>query len=192
MTPVDGSTHCSSRELAAELGDGSFSAVQRIWRKHGLRPPRLQRHLVSNDPDFETKAADVSGLYLNPPAHAAWTRRRPSRRSTVRTAYCPYPPAAPRARLRVQAQRHAQPVRRAEHRHRRGAGPDRPAPHHQVENWFSRILRDVISRGIFTSVKDLNNKRMRDIRQHNKKPKPLKWTYTTRTVDTTNSSDAVD
>ena len=27
--------------------------------------------MVSNDPDFETKAADVIGLYLNPPQHAA-------------------------------------------------------------------------------------------------------------------------
>lgn len=27
--------------------------------------------MVSTDPDFETKAADVIGLYLNPPAHAA-------------------------------------------------------------------------------------------------------------------------
>nr|WP_321161198.1 hypothetical protein [Verminephrobacter eiseniae] len=26
--------------------------------------------MVSNDPDFETKAADVIGLYLNPPVHA--------------------------------------------------------------------------------------------------------------------------
>ena len=69
--PKDGSTHWSSRKLAAELGDVSFSAVQRIWRKHGLQPHRLERHLVSNDPDFETKAADVIGLYLNPPAHAA-------------------------------------------------------------------------------------------------------------------------
>lgn len=31
----------------------------------------------------------------------------------------------------------------------------------QVENWFSRIQRDVISRGIFTSVKDLDKKLMR-------------------------------
>ena len=30
--PKDGSTHWSSRKLAAELGDVSFSAVQRIWR----------------------------------------------------------------------------------------------------------------------------------------------------------------
>jgi transposase len=47
--PSDGSTHWSSRKLAAELGDVSFSAVQRIWRKHGLQPYRLDRHLVSND-----------------------------------------------------------------------------------------------------------------------------------------------
>ncbi len=39
--PRDGSTHWSSRKLAAELGDVSFSAVQRIWRKHGVRPHRL-------------------------------------------------------------------------------------------------------------------------------------------------------
>lgn len=45
--------------------------IQRIWRKHDVRPHRLERHMVSNDPDFETKAADVIGLYLNPPAHAA-------------------------------------------------------------------------------------------------------------------------
>lgn len=69
--PRDGSTHWSSRKLATELGDVSFSAVQRIWRKHGVRPHRLDTHMVSNDPDFETKAADVIGLYLNPPAHAA-------------------------------------------------------------------------------------------------------------------------
>jgi transposase len=47
----------------------------------------------------------------------------------------------------------------------------------QVENWFSRIQRDVISRGIFTSVKDLDKKLMRYIRQYNKNPKPLKWKY---------------
>jgi transposase len=69
--PRDGSTHWSSRKLAAELGNVSFSAVQRIWRKHGVRPHRLDTHMVSNDPDFEAKAADVIGLYLNPPAHAA-------------------------------------------------------------------------------------------------------------------------
>jgi hypothetical protein len=44
--------------------------VQRVGRKHGVRPHRLDRHTISNDPDFESKTADVLGLYLNPPAHA--------------------------------------------------------------------------------------------------------------------------
>jgi len=38
--------------------------------------------MASNDPDFETKAADIIGLYLNPPAHAAVSasmKKRPSR-----------------------------------------------------------------------------------------------------------------
>ncbi len=47
----------------------------------------------------------------------------------------------------------------------------------QVENWFSRIQRDVITRGIFTSVKDLDRKLMRYIREQNKDPKPIKWKY---------------
>ena len=45
--------------------------VARIWAKHGIKPHRLEGYLASNDPDFETKAADVIGLYLNPPQHAA-------------------------------------------------------------------------------------------------------------------------
>lgn len=45
--------------------------VARIWAKHGLEPHRIERYMASNDPDFEAKAADVIGLYLNPPAHAA-------------------------------------------------------------------------------------------------------------------------
>ena len=69
--PADGSTHWSSRKLAAELGDISHMTVSRIWAKHGIKPHRLEGYLASNDPDFEAKAADVIGLYLNPPQHAA-------------------------------------------------------------------------------------------------------------------------
>lgn len=69
--PADGSTHWSSRKLAAELGGGiSHMTVARIWAKHGIKPHRLEGYLNSNDPDFETKAADVIGLYLNPPQNA--------------------------------------------------------------------------------------------------------------------------
>jgi transposase len=48
----------------------------------------------------------------------------------------------------------------------------------QVENWFAKIERDVIARGIFTSVPDLRRTLMRFIRLHNHTPKPIKWTYT--------------
>ncbi len=63
----------------------------------------------------------------------------------------------------------------------------------QVENWFARIQRDVITRGVFTSIKDLDKKLMHDIRLYNKDPKPLKWTYAdpTRRI-TSDSLDSVD
>jgi len=68
--PSDGSTHWSCRKLAQELGV-SKSTVQRILAQAKLRPHRLERYLASNDPEFESKAADIIGLYLNPPQHAA-------------------------------------------------------------------------------------------------------------------------
>ena len=68
--PRDGSTQWSCRKLAAELGV-SKDAVHRVWKEAGLKPHRLERYMASDDPDFETKAADIIGLYLNPPQHAA-------------------------------------------------------------------------------------------------------------------------
>ena len=68
--PNDGSTHWSCRKLARELGV-SKSTVQRILSQARLKPHRLQRYLASDDPDFEAKAADIIGLYLDPPQHAA-------------------------------------------------------------------------------------------------------------------------
>ena len=68
--PSDGSSHWSCRKLAKQLGI-SKDVVHRIWRTAGLQPHRLERYLASNDPDFERKAADIIGLYLNPPQHAA-------------------------------------------------------------------------------------------------------------------------
>src|SRR5204862_3970900 len=47
--PADGSTHWSSRKLAAELGDISHMTVTRIWSKHGLKPHRLEGYIASND-----------------------------------------------------------------------------------------------------------------------------------------------
>ena len=45
--------------------------VARTWKKHGFQPHRIKRYKASDDPDFETKAADIIGLYMNPPQHAA-------------------------------------------------------------------------------------------------------------------------
>src|SRR5580698_4329422 len=47
----------------------------------------------------------------------------------------------------------------------------------QVELWFGRIERDVVARGVFTSVKDLARKLMRYIRHHNQHAAPIKWAY---------------
>jgi len=68
--PRDGATHWSTRKLGNKLGV-SHMMIARVWNKHGMKPHRLERYMASNDPDFETKAADILGLYLNPPAHAA-------------------------------------------------------------------------------------------------------------------------
>jgi hypothetical protein len=37
----------------------SFNAI-----KHSLKPHRLDRYMASDDPEFESKAADILGLYL--------------------------------------------------------------------------------------------------------------------------------
>jgi transposase len=68
--PADGSTHWSCRKLAATLGLGK-STIQRIWHQAGVKPHRLDRYMASDDPQFEEKAADIIGLYMNPPQHAA-------------------------------------------------------------------------------------------------------------------------
>ena len=48
----------------------------------------------------------------------------------------------------------------------------------QVEIWFAKIQRDVIDRGVFTSVADLSRKLMKYIRLYAKSAKPFRWTYT--------------
>jgi transposase len=47
----------------------------------------------------------------------------------------------------------------------------------QVEIWFSRLEREVIARGIFTSVNDLARKLMRYIRAYSTNARPFKWKY---------------
>jgi len=236
--PRDGSTHWSSRKLGAELGL-PFMRVQRIWRKHDIRPHRLDTHMVSNDPEFETKAADVIGLYLNPPAHAAVfcvDEKTAIQALDRKDRLLPLSPGraeshgfeykrngtlslfaalntATGAVIGKTAPRHrsaqfvafltdvvsSQPKGREIHvicdnvsSHKTDAVQAFLAEHkkvtihytptysswlNQVENWFARIQRDVIARGIFTSTKDLDQKLMRYIRQYNKNAAPLKWKY---------------
>jgi transposase len=47
----------------------------------------------------------------------------------------------------------------------------------QVEIWFSKIERDIIARGVFTSVADLARKLRKYIRVYAKSAKPFRWTY---------------
>ena len=47
----------------------------------------------------------------------------------------------------------------------------------QVELWFSKIERDLLARGIFTSVADLARKIRRYIHRYKKAPKPIRWAY---------------
>lgn len=68
--PADGSTHWSSRKLATTLGVSHMRVVC-VCAKHGLKPQRLERYMASNDPAFESKTAEIIGLCLNPPQHAA-------------------------------------------------------------------------------------------------------------------------
>jgi transposase len=67
--PTDGSTHWSTRRLAKKLGINHMQ-VARVWSRAGLQPHRSSSYVASDDPDFETKALDIIGLYLNPPQHA--------------------------------------------------------------------------------------------------------------------------
>jgi hypothetical protein len=50
----------------------------------------------------------------------------------------------------------------------------------QVELWFAKIERDLIYRGVFTSVKDLGPRIMTYIRRYSEQAKPFKWKYDDR------------
>jgi transposase len=236
--PRDGSTHWSTRKLAAHLGV-SHMMVARVWRKHALRPHRLEGYMASNDPDFETKAADIIGLYLHPPQHAAVFCVDEKTAIQALDRKDPVLPLSPgRAErhgfeyyrhgtlslyaafntktgevLGKTAARHtsaefvaflsdlvanqprgkeihviadnlsahkSQPVKDFLEAHRKvhlHFTPTYSSWLNQVELWFSKIERDVIARGVFTSLPDLKRKLMRYIRQSNQAPKTVKWKY---------------
>ncbi len=232
------STHWSTRKLAAELGV-SHMMIARVWRKHSLKPQRLDGYMVSDDPDFEKKAADIIALYLHPPQHAAVFCVDEKTAIQALDRLDPVLPLSPgRAErhgfeyfrhgtlslyaafntktgevLGKTAARHPsaefvafltdivvnQPRGKEIHviadnlsahktRQVKEFLEAHPKVHlhftptysswlNQVELWFSKIERDVIARGVFTSVPDLKRKLMRYIREYNKEPKTVKWKY---------------
>jgi len=236
--PDDGSTHWSTRRLARKLGT-THMAVARVWTRYGLQPHRLRHHMVSDDPNFETKAADIIGLYLHPPAHAAVfcvdeksaiqaldrldpvLPLSPGRAESHGFEYFRHGTLSLYAALETQsgailgktARHHtsaefvgflaevvaSQPAGKeihvmadnlSAHKTKLVAAFLRANPHfhlhftptysswlNQVENWFAKIQRQVITRGVFHSLPDLRSKLLRYIRHYNKTATPIKWTY---------------
>jgi hypothetical protein len=76
--PRDGTIHGEGAKRAKVilmLADGtSYSTIEATlwcfrdyhvhtaWTRAGLKPHRFERYMCSDDPDFETEAADVIGL----------------------------------------------------------------------------------------------------------------------------------
>src|SRR5580765_4405267 len=236
--PNDGSTHWSCRKLAQELGL-SKSTVQRILTQAHLKPHRLERYLASDDPDFESKAADIIGLYLDPPQHAAVfcvdektaiqaldrldpvLPLSPGRAERHGFEYYRHGTLSLYAALNVKtgkvhgktAARHTSdefvaflaevvalcPPKQeihviadnlSAHKTAKVAGflqahsavklhftPTYSSWLNQVEIWFARIEREVIARGVFSSVKDLSRKLMRYILAYSKTAQPFRWKY---------------
>ena len=240
--PKDGSTHWSTRRLAKALGV-NHTLVARVWARAGIKPHRMARYMASDDPEFESKAADIIALYLKPPQHAAVfcldektaiqaldrldpvLPMSPGRLERHGFEYYRHGTLSLYAALNATsgqvlgrtAARHtseefvaflgdvvtSQSVGREIHvildnlsTHKtarvRAFLNDHPDVHlhftptysswlNQVEIWFSKIERDVIARGVFTSTKDLARKLLRYIRAYNRHPKPIKWRYSTPT-----------
>ncbi len=69
QTPPAGLSHWDGAAVAERLG-ASVHAVWRVLRREGIYLQRLRTWCVSTDPEFAAKAAEVVGLYLNPPLNA--------------------------------------------------------------------------------------------------------------------------
>src|SRR5660397_84945 len=68
--PPPGYARWNGPLLAQVLTDVSETQVWRILRRHGISLERRRSWCVSTDPEFDRKAADVVGLYLDPPENA--------------------------------------------------------------------------------------------------------------------------
>lgn len=195
--------------------------------------------MASDDPDFEHKAADIIGLYLHPPQHAAVfcvdeksaiqaldrldpvLPLSPGRAERHGFEYYRHGTLSLYAALDVRSGKvHGKTAARhtsdefvdflqqvvglckpkqdihvildnlSAHKTQKVAGflQDHPTVKlhftptysswlNQVETWFSRIERNVIARGVFSSVRDLSRKLIRYIRAYSKTARPFNWKY---------------
>jgi transposase len=69
QSPPAGMATWDGGSLAKTLGV-SDDAVWRLLRKEGIQLQRHRSWCVSTDPQFAAKAADIIGMYLNPPQNA--------------------------------------------------------------------------------------------------------------------------
>src|ERR1700693_2493516 len=224
--PTNGSTHWSSYRLAKEVCV-SQSTVSRVWRQFGLQPHRSRSYMASDDPDFEEKAADIIGLYLKPPVHAAVFCVAEKSAMQGIDRFDPVFPSSPcgangTLSLHNALNNHTEEALAENGAHNSSADfvdflaqivGSQPTGHEihviadnlgaektkelceflaanaivrihstptyfswikQVEIWFSKIQRDVVSRGVFTSAKNLAPKLIRYIRKYNKSAKPIR------------------
>src|SRR5664279_896222 len=68
--PPPGHSQWSGPLLARALPTISDDQIWRVLRKHKIQLQRRRSWCISTDPEFASKAADVVGLYLNPPENA--------------------------------------------------------------------------------------------------------------------------
>lgn len=69
QSPPPGMSHWDGPAVAEKLGS-SVHAVWRVLRGEGIYLQRVRSWCVSTDKEFAPKAAEVVGLYLNPPVNA--------------------------------------------------------------------------------------------------------------------------
>lgn len=69
QTPPKGYSQWSAVLIAKKTGIPERT-VNTILKRNNLRPHMHRYFMVSNDPEFEEKATDVIGLYMNPPQNA--------------------------------------------------------------------------------------------------------------------------
>jgi transposase len=68
--PPPGYTTWSGKLVSKALGDVSQHHVWRVLRKHAIYLQRRHSWCISTDPQFAQKAADIVGVYLDPPENA--------------------------------------------------------------------------------------------------------------------------